>query len=256
MNGAELALRQVRLEQRGFWRNRSAVAATFLFPVAFLVVCSLVFKGDDVPSRGGIPYLTFFVPGVIAFGVIATTYLNLATSLTALREQGVLRRLQGTPLPLASYMAGRLGSALLTAVAMVALTVAVGAANGVTLEGHAVPGFLFTLLVGTATFCVLGIATTAVVPNADAAPAVVNGLIFPLMFVSSVYFPLDDAPGWLATLAGVFPIKHFANGLQFAFHPDTAGLGFRANDVLVLVAWGVAGALFALRRFRWEPQSS
>jgi ABC-2 type transport system permease protein len=111
-------------------------------------------------------------------------------------------------------------------------------------------------VLGSASFCALGLAATALVANAESAPAVLNILVFPLLFVSGIFFPLDNAPTWLTTFAKIFPIYHVAAALQDDFNPATAGAGFRWADLAVVALWGAAGAVLAIRYFRWENQRS
>ena len=96
---------QIRYEQRAYWRNRGRGIFTFVFPLMFLVIFASLDKGAHISSRGGIPYDDFFVPGILAYGVIATTFVNLAISTAILRDEGVLKRMQGTPLPRWAYVA-------------------------------------------------------------------------------------------------------------------------------------------------------
>jgi ABC-2 type transport system permease protein len=106
------------------------------------------------------------------------------------------------------------------------------------------------LVVGSASFCALGLAMTAAIPNADASPALVNATVLPLLFLSGIFIPLgDDAPTWIVWIGRIFPVKHFADGMQAGF----LGTGFHWNDVLVVAAWGLAGLLLATRFFSWEP---
>ena len=108
------------------------------------------------------------------------------------------------------------------------------------------------LVVGAAAFCALGFAITAVIPNADASPAIVNATILPLLFLSGIFIPFgNNAPGWIQWVARIFPVRHFANGMQAGF----LGTSFNWTDVLVVAAWGVAGLLFAVRFFSWEPRA-
>src|SRR5437588_2036560 len=104
---------QIRYEQRAYWRNRGRGIFTFVFPIMFLVIFASLDKGQTVSSRGGIPYDDFFVPGILAYGVIATTFVNMAISTAILRDQGVLKRMQGTPLPPLAYVAALIGTTVL-----------------------------------------------------------------------------------------------------------------------------------------------
>jgi ABC-2 type transport system permease protein len=113
-------------------------------------------------------------------------------------------------------------------------------------------GLFVTLALGAACFCALGLAVSGVCPNADAAPAIVNFSIFPLLFISGIFFPLDTAPRWLSSVAKLFPMQRLADGLQYAFDPRTPGMGFNGGDLLVLLAWTIGGSLLAFRLFRWD----
>lgn len=108
-----LALRQVGYEHRSFWRNRSRAFFSFVMPLMLLVSFASLSKGQHVAERGNIGFATFFVPGILAYGIITATFSNLAASLALLRDQGVLKRMRGTPLPAWAYPAGRVGSSTL-----------------------------------------------------------------------------------------------------------------------------------------------
>jgi ABC-2 type transport system permease protein len=111
--------------------------------------------------------------------------------------------------------------------------------------------FLVMLVVGAMAFCALGLAVSGFVPNADAAPAVVNASILPLLFLSGIFVPFGNStPDWIIWIARVFPVRHFAAGMQAGF----LGTTFHWSDVLVVAAWALGGLLVAMRFFRWEPR--
>ncbi len=248
-----IAARQLRFEQKAFWRNPAGAVFTFAFPLLFLVVFSTINSGQRLEERGGISFVTFFVPGILAFGLISACYTNLAIRMTMNRDFGVLKRVRGTPVPTWAYLAGQVASSVLITFLLLFLTVGLGVvAFGVDFRTGTAGGLLVTLALGAACFCALGLAVSGLCPNADAAPAIVNFSVFPLLFVSGIFFPLDNAPEWLTTLAKLFPMQRLANGLQYAFDPRTTGLGFNGGDLWTLLAWTVAGSLLALRLFRWD----
>jgi ABC-2 type transport system permease protein len=245
---------QIRYEQRAYWRNRSRGIFTFVFPLMFLVIFASLDKGAHISSRGGIPYDDFFVPGILAYGVIATTYVNMAIGTAILRDQGVLKRMQGTPLPLWAYVAARIGSTIVIVLAMTVLTLGLGViAYGIHVRASTVPGLLATLVLGTAAFTTLGIGITRFIPNAEAAPVVVNLTVLPLTFISSIWFPPTGMPKALIDVAKFFPIRPLADGLQYAFDPRTVGAGFNGQDVRTLAIWTVVG-IFLMLRFLRRPQ--
>lgn len=252
-NDAVLLARQVGYEQRSFWRNPAAAGFTVGFGIMFLVIFNLLFGNAEVVRFGlDVSGSTFYVPAVAAYSVITACYTNIAMNLTFSRDQGVLKRARGAPLPTAVFMGGKILNSTLIALLMVLVVALAGVLiYDVTITTEKIPAFLLTILVGSASFCALGIAITSVVPNADAAPAVVNMSIFPLLFISDIFIPVEEA--WVRTLAGFFPIKHFADAMQDAFLP-TPGSGFRGDDLLIIASWGIAGAILAARNFSWEPR--
>jgi ABC-2 type transport system permease protein len=250
-----LVLHQIRYEQRAFWRNRSRAFFSVAFPLLFLVVFNAINSGHHIEELGGISYATWFVPGILAYGLIMATFSNLAVSTAVARDSGVLKRMRGTALPPWVFLAGRIGSSLATAAVLVATTLTLGVvAYGAEVRLATLPGLVVTLVLGAVCFTTLGLAITAVIPDADAAPAVVNAVILPLTFISGIWMVLHDAPGWLGTTADVFPVHALAHGLQQAFHPATQGPGLDAADLAVLALWTVIGLRLCVRRFRWESR--
>lgn len=255
MSDVRLTMRQIRSEFRSFWRNPAAAGFTFIFPLMFMVIFNLLFD-DPYTGRGPkVSAATFFTPAIIALSVVSACFTNIAMGVVFAREEGILKRVRGTPLPAWSYLAGRIGSAIIVAAILVAIVSAFGAIfYDVSLPGRTLPAFIVTLVVGAASLCAAGLAATTLVPNEDAAPPVVNFMVLPLLFISDVFIPLENAPAWLTWIANVFPIKHLSNSLLTSFIPGAStGSGFVADDLIVMAAWGVGAALVAARTFRWEP---
>ncbi len=257
MTGLRLLARQVRYTNRAFWRNPAAAFFTFAFPLMFLVIFSAVFGGGTARVGPGrtVSLATFYVPSIAAFSLITACYTNIAMSVAVARDEGVLKRIRGTPIPPGTYLAGRVVHAVLVALLLVALCVAFGAlAYGARVPVRTLPAFALTVVVGAGAFSALGLAVTAAIPNADAAPAIVNASVLPLLFVSDVFVVLPpDPPLWMDVLGKAFPVRHFADAMQEAFF-TTSGSGLRPGDLVVVAVWGVAGMLLAVRFFSWEPR--
>ncbi len=252
MRALALIAHQIRYEQKLYWRSPSSAMFTFLFPILLLVIFASMNVATRLAALGGINYNQYYIPGIVAFGVISACYSNLAIGLCFRRDAGVLKRVRGTPLPPWIFMAGNIGSSLLVSALLTVLTTAVG----VMFYGVRFPGrygaLLVTLGVGAFCFCGLGIAITALIPVATAAPAIVNGLLFPILFISGTFFPVD--PGsWLGSIASFFPIRHFQQAVFAVFDPRASGTGLEPRALLVMLAWGAAAAALAIRDFRWEP---
>ncbi|MGZ4689139.1 MAG: ABC transporter permease [Acidimicrobiia bacterium] len=245
---------QVRYVNKAFWRNPSRAFFTFAFPLMFLVIFTALLGNSTVHiGTAVVASSTYYVAAMASFGVITACYNNIALSMTFQRESGILKRTHGTPLPSSSFLGGRVVHAVLMAVVLVALTAAFGETfydatipSGITLFRFAV-----MLVVGATAFCALGLAVTSVIPNADAAPAIVNATILPLLFLSGIFIPFGNkTPEWIVWIARIFPVKHFAAGMQAGF----LGTPFHWSDVVVVAAWGVAGLFLAIRYFTWAPK--
>jgi ABC-2 type transport system permease protein len=251
-----LAAWQVLYEQRAFWRNRARAFFSFLMPVMFLVIFATIYHGQRINGpHGAIPYDAFFVPGILAYGVIATTFTNMALSTALLREQGVLKRMAGTPLPGWAYVAGRIGSTLLITAEMTVVVLAIGRiAYGVQVRLTTLPGLLAALVLGSATFTALGVGIVRYIKNTEAAPAVINFAILPLTFISGIWFH-PDLSTLITDIAKVFPIRPLAHALQYAFNPLTTGSGLEPNDLGTLAIWLIVGIVL-MARFLRQPTRS
>jgi ABC-2 type transport system permease protein len=242
MSPMALAWQQFRFERKLFWRNPSAAFFNFLLPLLLLVLSASAFSSDAED-------LEVLIPGIAGMGVLATTFTALAFNLTILRDDGVLKRWRGTPMPAGAYLAGLLGSAALNALLQVALVVAIGNVfYGVAWPQDPLLLVLFTGL-GVVCFAALGIAFSHAIPNEDAAPAYTNAVFLPVIFISGVFYSTNDLPEVLKVIAEALPLKHLIDGLSEAI---VGGGGDAATAALVVAGWTVAGLVLAVRFFRWE----
>ncbi len=244
MSSAALAWQQFRLERKLFWRNPSAAFFSFVLPLALLLLFASVYAGND-------DLLEVLIPGIAGLSVMATTFNSMAFNLTFLREQGILKRLRGTPMPTVSYLAGFLGSAVLNAFVQVMLVVTIGHL----LYGVSWPQDWGALVVftgvGVVAFGSLGIALSHAIPNFDSAAAYVNAIFLPVMFVSGVFYSSEKLPPVLEGAAEALPLKHVIDGLSGAIVTG-AGVADNVEALTVVALWGGAGMLLAVRGFRWE----
>ena len=255
MSDLALALRQVKYENRAFWRNPAAAFFTFVFPLILLVIFNLLFGNNVLEVDGGTTRIsTFYVSGIAALSVVYTGYIGLAMNVTIAREQGLLKRTRGTPLPAWAYLFGRVVQMTLVMLLLVTIVVAAGLLlYDVDVNLSTMPAFVLALVVGAAAFSSMGLAMTAIIPNENAATAILNISTLPLLFISDVFVPSGDAPEWLMNVADFFPIRHLSLAIQTAFNPFETGGGFEPFHLAVVAAWGVFALVIALRYFSWEP---
>ncbi len=254
MNALRLTAIQFRYVNQAFWRNPASAFFTFAFPLMFLVIFTALLGHFTVQlGTRTVDTSTYYVASMASFAAITACFNNIAMGLSFQREEGVLKRTNGTPLPATSFIGARILHAVFIAVLLVVITAAFGRAlyHASIPTGLPLLRFAIALLVGSATFCALGMAITAVIPNADAAGPIVNAVILPVMFLSGIFIAFgNNTPAWILWVARVFPVRHFALSMQAGF----LGTPFDWIDVLVVAAWGVAGLLLAVRFFSWEPR--
>jgi ABC-2 type transport system permease protein len=243
---AALTWRQYRLERRMFWRNPSAAFFNFLVPLLFLALFGAIFSARQKD-------LDVIVPGIAGMSVLSTTFSALAYNMTFLREQGILKRMHGTPLPASAYLLGIAGNAVMnTALQIVLITLAGRLFFGVGWPKDGVELLVFVAL-GVLCFASLGVALSHAIPNFESAAAYVNAIFLPVIFISGVFYDARHVPSFLKGIAEALPLKHLIDGLSGAMVKG-AGLGHHLPALGVLVFWTALGAVLAVRGFSWEQR--
>ena len=248
--------RHVAYQVRTFARTPIAVFFTIALPLIMLILFNALFGSNEVDTGSGEwPLSQFYTGGLAAFTAVSATFTNLANVVPIRRDEGVLKRWRGTPLPPWVYISGLIGSAVALAAAGCVLTLALGVvAYDLQIDAAKLPAAIVTFLVGVLSFAAMGMAVAGLCPSASAASAVANAIILPMAFISDIFIPIEtDAPAWLDTLGDVLPLKPFAQSFQDAFNPMVEPPAFQWDKLAVVAAWGIAGLLIALRWFRWEP---
>ncbi len=255
---ARIGWERGKLEVKEFFRQRESVVFTVAFPVILLLFFTPLFR---FTTAGGIQFARYFVPGVLAIGMFGVCFQTVAIQVAIERDKGILKRLQGTPMPPASYFLGKIVMVLTLVALEIAVLLAVASALGkVTLptDWHKWVTFAWVTLVGTAAGTVLGLAFSSVPRTGRAAPATVTPLALVLQFISGVYFVFTGAPLWLQYLGAFFPLKWIAQGYRSVFLPDSFAAQEPAHHwehgriALILALWAVGGLILTLRTFRWR----
>ncbi|WHP19132.1 ABC transporter permease [Cellulomonas sp. ES6] len=257
----QLGYERARYEVRGFFRERDAVIFIFAYPIIMLAIFATVFGQDGAEVADGVPFAQYFLPGMIATGVLLSSFQSLAVSIPVERDEAGLKRLGGTPLPPAAYFLGKVGQVLVTSVVQVGLLLAVAAL----LFDVDMPGtsalwatFAWVFLLGAASGAVCGVGFSSIPRSGRSASAVVTPVVLVLQFISGVFFTFYDLPSWMQNLASVFPLKWMAQGMRSVFLPDSAralepsGEWQHGAIAAVLVAWLVVGLVVGARTFRWR----
>jgi ABC-2 type transport system permease protein len=241
-----LAWRQYRLERRLFWRNPSAAFFNFLMPLILLALFGAILHGNQ-------HQLNVIVPGIAGMAVMSTTFTALAYNMTFLREQGVLKRIRGTPMPGISYLMG----IALNAVTNAALQIAIITIAGRVFFGTGWPRdwpelVLFTAC-GVVCFASLGVAFSHAIPNFESTAAYVNAVFLPVIFISGVFYDAHHAPAFLRGIAQALPLVHLIDGLSGAMVRGT-GIATNVSALGVIALWTLLGVALAVRGFSWDQR--
>jgi ABC-2 type transport system permease protein len=243
---AALTWRQYRLERKMFWRNPSAAFFNFLLPLLFLSLFGAIFAGSQSD-------LDVIVPGIAGMSIMSTTFSALAMNMVFLREQGVLKRLRGTPLPSGAYLGGVAANAVTNTAIQIAIVIGAGAAVfGVGMPKDWIGLIVFTAA-GVVCFASLGVALSHAIPNFDSAPAYVNAIFLPTIFISGVFYDAGNAPAFLRDIAEVLPLTHLIDGLSAALVTG-ASFSSELSDLAVVLVWALFGVVFAIRGFSWDAR--
>ncbi len=250
--------RQTRAQNRAFWRVPVGAFFTLGLPMIMLVLFVALFGNDTIDTTyGSVKTAQFYAPGLAVFAAASATYTNIGMNLSMRRDEGILKRVRGTPLPPWMYLAGVVLSGVWIAFVSTVVMVGLGVlAYDVNIEAAKMPAAALAFVVGTICFALLGVALAAVARSAAAAPGIANSTILPLAFVSQVFVSLGesrDVPDWLELLGNVFPLKHFALSFGEAMSPFSEAPAIEWGHLGVMVIWAAIGALVAWRMFGWDP---
>lgn len=244
-----LFLHQLRAEQLVFWRSREAAFFIFLFPLLlFLLLGSVYSKRYE-----GKPVAWAVLAGLIGYGCANTAFAGLAIQLVLRRESGILKRLRSTPLRPATYIVSLLVSTLIVFGLQTCALFLLGRGLYSTPFPSQAGSFVATIVIGAAAFAALGTAMASVIRSAEGSSAVVNFILLPMAFLSGAFGPTKGYPEVLRAIGEVLPLTYFVK-LVYAVYLHGHGFWTQPEAIVVLGGWGLAGLVFTVARFQWEPR--
>jgi ABC-2 type transport system permease protein len=255
---ARVGLARTRLELTAFFREKDALIWTLLYPIVLLAIFGSVFDQQIAP---GVSFSQYFLAGMIATGLMLVSFQQLAIGIALERDDGTLKRLEGTPMPRAAYFVGKIGMVLVTAVAQITLLLVVAVLFfdiELPTDSSSWATFAWVSVLGITSGTLLGIAFSSIPRSGKSAAAVVTPPLLILQFISGVFFVFTQLPTWMQTIASLFPLKWMAQGMRSVFLPDyfaaeeAAGSWQLGLVAVVLVAWTIGGLVLALTTFRWR----
>ncbi len=238
-------------------RNPRVLVFAFAFPLVLLVLFNGLNGNTRVAAMGAaggkVDFAQFYTPSIGVFALTAACYSSVILAISTARDNGLLKRILGTPLPMWIYMSSWLvGAALVGVTSVVLMFVVAVPLFGVHIYASQLPAAAVSLVLGAATLSALGLAVASLVRNAEQAMPVAQLTFLPISFISGIWYPLDGAPGWVVTIAHAFPLFHIVNAFDGAFVANAPHAGWSGDDLWAIAVWGAVALLVATRRFRRE----
>ena len=209
---------------------------------------------EPVNSRD-VSFIEFFVPGIVAMSLMNSGMIGLSTTFTTWRERGILRRMRLTPFPLPNFLLARILSQVVVAFAQTLILIGLAAALFDYRPSGNLIVVMVAILVTSLAFLAMGFAVSAVARTTESAAGISNLIVFPMLFLSGVFFETDSTPEWLQPITNLLPLRFAVEALR---QPMTNGAGFDEiwQELLALGIFFTLSILFAVRFFRWDSRTA
>lgn len=208
---------------------------------------------EEPVTSQDVSFMDVFAPGILAMSLMNSGIIGLATAFVVYRERGILRRIRVTPFPLPSFILARVLSQLIVAALQSVILIGVAwALFGLHLRGNPLV-VLLSIMVGALAMLAIGFAISGMAPNAETAASYANLITFPMLFLSGIFFSMENAPAWLRPITNVLPLSYLVDALR---EPMTYGNGLSAiwGDLAALLLTFVIAMAIAVRFFRWDTR--
>ncbi|MFJ7912912.1 ABC transporter permease [Kitasatospora sp. NPDC096204] len=226
--------------------DRTELYTRAIQPALWLLIFGQTFTRLKAIPTGGIPYLDFLAPGIIAQSAM---FIAIFYGIMIIweRDSGVLTKLLVTPAPRAALVTGKAFAAGVKAVLQAAVVVLIAAALGVAMTWNPLrlAGVVAVVLLGSAFFSCLSMAIAGIVLTRDRLMGIGQAITMPLFFASNALYPLALMPGWLQTVSKANPLSYQVDALRGLLigTPSHLPLDFAVLTLATLLGIGAASAL-------------
>ena len=200
-------------------------------------------------------YKGFLVPGIVALAIMQSGILGVVFTLISYKTQGVLKRLQATPIDPSHFLIGQMISRLLIIVIQTFVLFFIGI---VILNIDIALGNVFAWLniilfsvLGSILFLFIGLAISGASPNEDYAAPIANLITFPMMFLSGVFFDTNVLPGWLSNISNNLPLSPLVTSLRESALYGTSTLEL-LPELMTMIVWIIIAFIIGIKTFKWE----
>ena len=206
----------------------------------------------DINYQG---YKGFIIPGIAAMAIMQNGIFSVVFTLLSYKNQGVLRRLQATPISPSHFIVGHLISRVTIIILQTFLLLIMGVfILGVSIGQGSIMAWINILLLsllGGVLFLSIGLAISSLAPSEDSAPALANLVTFPMLFLSGVFFPIDFLPKFVGYVSNILPLTHLAQGIRLSALYGNSTLT-TLPQIGITVLWLAIAFSICAFTFKWE----
>lgn len=213
-------------------------------------ISQAIMRQTKVTSRQ-IRYLDWFFPGVVGMSMMFSAMYGVGYIIVRYRKNGVLKRLEATPLTAFEYLAAlTLSRLLMIAFSVLILWIGADLVFDITMTGSYLD-LAIMMSVGSMSMIALGLIVASRSTSEEFAEGLINILNWPMMFLSGVWFSIEGAPRWLQAFAQVFPLTHLLKGMRGIINDGATLVGVRL-ELAVLTAMTLVFIFLGAALFKWN----
>ncbi len=198
-------------------------------------------------------YVDFLLPGIIAMSIMQMAVFSVSFVFVYFKEKGILKRLLATPMRPYQFVLANVITRLIIALAQAAILLALGILIFRTQVLGAWWLMLLIAVLGGVMFLGLGFIISGIAKTEESVPALANIIVFPMLFLSGVFFPVDTMPDWLQRIVQYLPLSYFAHALREVMANGATLFAVRA-DLLWMLGWSAVLVTLAMITFRFEER--
>jgi ABC-2 type transport system permease protein len=221
---------------------------TLVFPLLLLFLFGSIYGNEPTPFLGGHGNVDSSVPGYIAMIIGTIALIGLPVTLSEYREQGILRRLQASPLSSTAVLGAQVSVNIVLALLGAFFVVVSGLVVYDLLMPSAPVSVLLAIILSCISFFSVGFLLAGLLPTASSAQAVGMALYFPMLFLSGAGLPQELLPEGLVTFSQLLPMTHVVYLLKGLWYGD----GWDVTAVIVLLVMGIIATALSSKTFRWD----
>ena len=238
------------VELRKIRHDRTELYTRAIQPALWLLIYGEVFtKIHAIPTPGGIPYLAYLAPGILAQSALFIA-IFYGIQIIWERDAGVLTKLMVTPTPRAALISGKAFAAGVRSIVQATVVVILSALLGVALTDNPLKylGAALVVILGSAFFSCLSMTIAGIALSRDRLMGIGQAITMPLFFSSSALYPEKIMPGWLQAISKCNPLSYEVDALRGLLIGTPAHLGLDFAVLAVATVVGVAASAALLPR--------